>query len=198
MDPPPPPLSIFPSLSRLNFCFCLLEEVDLWGYPVLYCLFICGSETAVVSKVKQFLTPWCILAAFSCKIVLVRHVSYVRHHTFTLTQANPKLVLYFASQERQARYRAHGGPRTGLSCRQASGSASAVGIPGPTGQRVLIPVRGIFRASKFFASNTECTISDTKKPFKRKTFLQIFQFHPICVSELQESENLAAQYNALF
>ena len=29
IDHPPPPLPILP------FCFCLLEEVDLWGYPVL-------------------------------------------------------------------------------------------------------------------------------------------------------------------
>ena len=35
IDPPPPPLSIFPSLFHLNSCFCLLEEVDLWGCPVL-------------------------------------------------------------------------------------------------------------------------------------------------------------------
>ena len=35
-DPPPPPLSFLPSPSCFNFCFRLLEEVDLWGYPVLY------------------------------------------------------------------------------------------------------------------------------------------------------------------
>jgi hypothetical protein len=28
-------LSFLPSPSRFNFCCPLLEEVDLWGYPVL-------------------------------------------------------------------------------------------------------------------------------------------------------------------
>ena len=36
--PPPPPLSILPSQSHLNFCFCLLEENDLWGDPLLHLL----------------------------------------------------------------------------------------------------------------------------------------------------------------
>ena len=35
LDPPPTPLSFLPCPSRYNYCFCLLEEVDLWGYPVL-------------------------------------------------------------------------------------------------------------------------------------------------------------------
>ena len=35
LDPPPPPLSFLPSPSRYNICCSLLEEVDLWGYPVL-------------------------------------------------------------------------------------------------------------------------------------------------------------------
>ena len=35
IDHPPPPLSILPSPSHCNFVFRLLEEVDLWGYPVL-------------------------------------------------------------------------------------------------------------------------------------------------------------------
>ena len=30
-----PPLSFLPPSSCFNFCFSLLEEVDLWGYPVL-------------------------------------------------------------------------------------------------------------------------------------------------------------------
>ena len=33
--PPPLPFSILPFQSHLNFCFCLLEEIELWGYPVL-------------------------------------------------------------------------------------------------------------------------------------------------------------------
>ena len=35
IDHPPPPLSILPSPSCCDFVFWLLEEVDLWGYPVL-------------------------------------------------------------------------------------------------------------------------------------------------------------------
>ena len=38
LDPPPPPLSFLPSPSPLPattfICWSLLEEVDLWGYPV--------------------------------------------------------------------------------------------------------------------------------------------------------------------
>ena len=36
IDHTPPPLSILPSLSRCNFVFWLMEDVGLWGYPVLY------------------------------------------------------------------------------------------------------------------------------------------------------------------
>ena len=35
LDAPPPPLSFLPSPSRYNICCPLLEEVDMWGYPVL-------------------------------------------------------------------------------------------------------------------------------------------------------------------
>ena len=41
-DPPPPPLFFLPSPSRFNFCFCLLEEVDLWGLsgPLIFDVFL--------------------------------------------------------------------------------------------------------------------------------------------------------------
>ena len=35
IDAPPPPSFFLSSPSRFNFCFCSLEEVDLWGFPVL-------------------------------------------------------------------------------------------------------------------------------------------------------------------
>jgi len=35
IDPPPPPLPFLPSPSRFNFSFSVLEEVELWGNPVL-------------------------------------------------------------------------------------------------------------------------------------------------------------------
>ena len=35
LDPSPPPLSFLPYPSRYNICCSVLEEVDLWGYPVL-------------------------------------------------------------------------------------------------------------------------------------------------------------------
>ena len=35
LDPPPPPSSFLPCPSRYNICCPLLEEVDMWGYPVL-------------------------------------------------------------------------------------------------------------------------------------------------------------------
>ena len=35
LDPSPHPLSFLPSPSRYNICCSLLEEVDMWGYPVL-------------------------------------------------------------------------------------------------------------------------------------------------------------------
>ena len=35
LDPPPPPLSFLHCPSRYNICCPLLEEADMWGYPVL-------------------------------------------------------------------------------------------------------------------------------------------------------------------
>ena len=35
LDPPPHPLSSFLPRPRYNICCSLLEEVDLWGHPVL-------------------------------------------------------------------------------------------------------------------------------------------------------------------
>ena len=35
LDPSPPPLSFLPYPPRYNICCSVLEEVDLWGYPVL-------------------------------------------------------------------------------------------------------------------------------------------------------------------
>ena len=34
LDPSPPPLSFLPYPPRYNICCSLLEEVDMWGYPV--------------------------------------------------------------------------------------------------------------------------------------------------------------------
>ena len=41
LDPPPPTLSFLPSPSRYNICCSLLEENDMWGYPVLEFRFWC-------------------------------------------------------------------------------------------------------------------------------------------------------------
>ena len=44
LDPSPPPLSFLPPQSRYNICCSLLEEVDMWGYPVLYCFPYIGDN----------------------------------------------------------------------------------------------------------------------------------------------------------
>ena len=65
LDPPPPPLSFLPSFP---ICCSLLEEVGLWGYPILYlcvCVFVSLFVVVLVAPYWAHVEPcWTILGYF--------------------------------------------------------------------------------------------------------------------------------------
>ena len=88
LDPPPPPLSFLPSPSRFNFCCSLLEEVDLWGYPVLQFLGRCsfcgfGSKRLLVKEfgwriMMRGTQKWCVWWILTSYCSCPSHTAWLR------------------------------------------------------------------------------------------------------------------------
>ena len=61
-DPPASCLSFLPSPYCFNHCFWLLEEVDLWGYPVLLISgYICRDPRGL-----KHACTWCFICCQAC------------------------------------------------------------------------------------------------------------------------------------
>ena len=82
IDPPPPPLSFLPSPSRFNFCFYLLEEVDLCGYPVgirsfNFIVFL------LALKARPHIPPWPSIVSLRSHCRCWLHVDKVNYPKWT-------------------------------------------------------------------------------------------------------------------